>query len=222
MSVPALKMLPVSQYVGVNRDDPIRFYQLPFIGRLYRRRVELCLGELDGGDRVLEVGFGSGVAFFNLSERYSEIHGVDLTADVERVGSFFDGFGLKTSLRNGSVLELPYPDRFFDSVLLISILEHLNPADLLRAFIEIARVVNLGGQVVYGVPKERPLMVLLFKLLGHDIRREHFSTEKDVSRVARQVLKEECILQMRPLLGIFGGVYEVGHFRNSAGSSIID
>src|SRR3990170_7181893 len=215
MSVPALKMLPVSQYVGVNRDDPIRFYHLPIIGGLYRRRVELCLGELDGGERVLEIGFGSGVAFFNLSERYTEIHGVDLTADVDQVGEFFLRHGIRTFLRNGSILALPYPDGLFDSVLLISILEHLMPADQLQAFREIARVVRPGGQVVYGVPSERRLMVLLFRLLGHDIRKEHFSTEKDVARAARQFLKEERILTMTGPLGFLGGIYEVGHFKNT-------
>ena len=70
-----LKLLPLDQYAGVNRDDPIRFYSLPVIGRMYRRRVEMCLGECTGGQRVLEVGFGSGVSFLNLHERYREIHG---------------------------------------------------------------------------------------------------------------------------------------------------
>ena len=49
MSRMSLKLLPVSSYVGVNRDDPIRFYAVPGLGRLYRRRVEMCLDELTGG-----------------------------------------------------------------------------------------------------------------------------------------------------------------------------
>jgi len=46
-----LKLLPPSEYVGVNRDDPIRFYGVPGLGWLYRRRVEMCLEELTGGKK---------------------------------------------------------------------------------------------------------------------------------------------------------------------------
>ncbi|TLM98166.1 class I SAM-dependent methyltransferase, partial [bacterium] len=150
MQLPRLKLLPVSEYVGVNRDDPIRLYSLPIIGRLYQQRVEYCLAELAGGERVLEIGFGSGVAFFNLHEKYQEIFGLDLTAASEQIGHFFKERGIETHLMNGSVQEMPYPDNYFDSVFLVSILEHLKPADQKEAFSEIARVLKPGGQVVYG------------------------------------------------------------------------
>ena len=183
--VEPLKLFPLSQYVGVNRADPIRFYYWPVLGRLYRRRVELCLAECGGGDRVLEVGFGSGVTFPTLAGRYREIHGLDFTADVAAVAAMFAGRGIRTDLRNGSVLAMPYPDGHFDTVLLISILEHLRPAEQPAAFAEIARVLRPGGRVVYGVPVERPLMVWAFRGLGYDIRQHHFSTHDDVSTAAR-------------------------------------
>ena len=67
-----LKLMPLEKYGGVNRDDPLRFYFHPLFGPAYRRRVELCLEELEGGERVLEVGFGSGLSFLNLRELYRE------------------------------------------------------------------------------------------------------------------------------------------------------
>ena len=33
------------------KTDPLRFYYWPVLGRLYRRRVELCLARLSGGER---------------------------------------------------------------------------------------------------------------------------------------------------------------------------
>lgn len=206
---PKLQMLPINQYAGVNRDDPIRFYHWPIIGALYRRRVEICLAECRGGDRVLEVGFGSGVTFLNLRTLYTEIHGLDLTAAVAEVSAVFAARQIQTDLRNGSALDMPYTDGFFDTVLLISILEHLKPAELPLAFQEIRRVLKPGGQMVYGVPVERPLMVLVFKLLGADIRAQHFSTERQIAQAARAVLKP---LRLAPLKSAFGPVYEVGHF----------
>jgi len=208
----SLKLLRRDEYVGVNNLDPIRFYHWPILGAMYRRRVELCLGECRGGERILEIGFGTGLTFMNLHETYREIHGLDLTADVCAVQAAFAARHVQTELRRGNVLEMPYEGNFFDTVLLISILEHLKPQEQFKAFAEIERVLKPGGQVIYGVPIERPLMVFMFRMLGCDIRKEHFSTELDVSFAAQERLQKVRVLQMRSRPPIFGPVYEVGHF----------
>jgi ubiquinone/menaquinone biosynthesis C-methylase UbiE len=214
-SISPLKLMPASFYRGVNSDDPIRFYYYPIFGRMYRLRVELCLNECNGGEKVLEIGFGTGLAFLNLAEKYKEIHGVDLTTDINKVGLAFQQIGLTTYLKNGDILDLPYQDNTFDTVLLISILEHLQPGDQKRAFSEISRVLKQNGQVIYGVPVERPFMVAMFKLLGYDIRKAHFSTEKNVSDAAHKTMKKEKIIQMRSTPPWFGVVYEIGHFKRN-------
>jgi SAM-dependent methyltransferase len=214
-----LKLLPRDQYLGVNGDDPIRFYYWPVFGRMYRRRVEICLDQLSGGQRVLEIGFGTGLTFLNLHEKYREIHGLDLTADNRVIQDRFAARGITTDLRQGNVLQMPYPDGYFDSVLLISILEHLQPAEQPLAFMEIRRVLKPGGQVVYGVPIERPLMVWMFRLLGYDIRLHHFSTEAQVRAAAGALLKEAGVLKMPSIPRGLGYVYEVGHFVKSQGAS---
>ena len=210
-ALPVLRKLPIWKHKGVSRDDPIRFYRWPILGTMYRRRVELCMAELWGGERILEVGFGSGITFLNLHTRYREIHGLDLTAAVEAVKTAFASVQIEVHLQNGDVLDMPYANGFFDAVLLVSILEHLRPEQLRPAFREIRRVLKPGGQAVYGVPVERPLMALAFRLLGYDIRRYHFSTEKDVSAAAGSVLEMVRLVQMQGILPMFGRVYEVGH-----------
>ncbi len=207
-----LKMLPLHEYVGVNRNDPIRYYQVPVIGAMYRRRVEMCLDECSGGKRILEVGYGSGVAFLNLAAQYQEIYGIDLTADHQAVSDLFKSKGIETNLQQGDLLDLPYPDQHFDTVMLVSILEHLQPAQQHPAFQEIHRVLKPGGQVVYGVPVERPFMVMMFRLLGHDIRKEHFSTEEDVWNAASSLFQPVRKQTLKGLGGLLGPVYEVGHF----------
>ena len=215
-NLPQLMLLPYREYAGVDRNDPLRFYYWPIIGRLYRRRVELCLGECTGGKRILEVGFGSGVTLPNLNEKYDEIHGLDLNASVKDVAAVFERRQIHPHLRNGSVLSMPYEDDFFDTVLLISILEHLKPSEQSAAFGEIRRVLKPGGQVVYGAPIERAIMVLMFRLLGFNIREHHFSTEKDICAAAERYLDKVRVVQMRSPArgpwGLIGPVYEVGHF----------
>ena len=213
--LPRLLLLPRADYVAGDRDDPLRFYFAPLVGRFYRRRLELCLAECRGGERVLEVGFGSGVSLRNLAALYREVHGLDLHPRRDEVAAVFSRHGLAPRLLTGDVRALPYPDAFFDTVLAVSILEHLRPADLRLACAEIARVLKPGGQAIYGVPVERDLMVWAFAALGCDIRRHHFSTERDVERAADAVLDEVRMVAMRaPVVGgLLGAIYEVGHFR---------
>ena len=211
-SAPPLKMLPRGQYRGVNDDDPLRYYYWPVVGGLYRRRVELCVGECRGGQSVLEVGFGSGIAFLNLSDKYKEIHGLDLTASIAEVQAVFDKAGLHTFLRNGDVMKMPYEANSFDTVLLISILEHLQSHELELTFSEIHRVLKPGGQMVYGTPVERPFMVTMFRLLGYDIRQAHFSTEQQIAAAAERTFRKERLIEMKSTPPIFGTVYNIGNF----------
>lgn len=210
--ISSLKLLPYKKYRGVRREYSVIFYYLPVFGQMYRRRVELCLAECEGGDSILEVGFGSGLTFLNLNGMYKKIYGLDLSCDVAEVAQVFAPLGIHPDLRNGNVLEMPYQDNQFDTVLSISILEHLKPEELDRALREIKRVLKPGGQVVYGVPVERPFMVTMFALLGYNIRKYHFSTEKDVSIAAAKHFEQVRIVPMKSKPALFENVYEIGHF----------
>jgi len=211
--IPELKLMPKTEYAGVNELDPIKYYYYPVFGKMYRQRVELCLSQCKGGDRILEIGFGTGLTFLNLASLYKEIHGLDLTVEIGKVEDLFNKHGVKTKLKNGSVLSMPYRENSFDTVLLISILEHLKPAELTQAFSEIHRVLKPGGQVIYGVPVEREFMVFMFRLLGHNIRDEHFSTEEDVYQAAKIAFKEVKRIRMHGTPAFMGEVYQVGHFQ---------
>ena len=208
-----LKLLPRGSYPATSATgDPLKLYYAPVFGRMYRRRVELCLAQLTGGERILEVGYGSGVTFLNLAESYKEIHGIDLGAQTNELIETYKPHGIHPTLQNASVLEIPYPDAHFDAVLLISILEHLKPEQQLSACREIHRVLKPRGQLVYGVPIERPFMVFMFRLLGYNIREPHFSTEQDVSKAATEVFSPGKVTKMTSTPAIFGAVYEVGSF----------
>lgn len=211
--IAALKLLDRDLYTAADEYDPLRFYFWPILGRMYRKRVELCLHMCEPGQRVLDVGFGAGATFLNLNEKYKEICGIDLTADIAGVGKVFQDINIPVNLRNGNLLNMEYPDEFFDTVLLISILEHLKPNEQATAFSEIKRVLKPGGQVVYGVPIERGLSNFVFWLLRANIREHHFSTQIDVADAAKTAFKSGSIIQMKSVLPILGPVYEIGYFR---------
>lgn len=215
-----LKLLRKDQYPRPAKDDPLPFYFWPVLGKLYRERVELCLNALPLGGRVLEVGFGSGLLFPNLHDMFNEINGIDLKADAAETQETFNRLGIKTIIKRGDILNLPYEEHFFDAVLCISILEHLQPGSLPQALSEIKRVLKPTGSLVYGVPVDRPLMSLMFRFLGYDIRKHHFSTEKDVAQTAGAFLKNVSTQRLAPFGGCLGVLYEVGVYAKNTGPEL--
>jgi len=207
-----LNLFPRSVYKHSGDSDPLKFYYFPILAHYYRKRVEMCLAECTGGQAILEIGFGAGLAFLNLSTLYQKIYGIELSAPISEITQQFTILGLNTTLFFGNAFNLPFPDSIFDTVLLISILEHIQPNKLNKAFSEIYRVLKPKGQVVYGVPVERQLMVFLFRLLGYNIRDYHFSTQKDVATAATLVFGEGLIKYLNGISPFFGAIYQIGNF----------
>ena len=181
-----LEMLTPRDYCRTSDSDPIRFYQVPLLGRLYRNRVARCVSMLPTARSVLEIGYGSGVSFLNLAANFEQIHGVDLHDHADSVARSFAGAGLDLNLRQGSILDLPYPDASVDAALAISIHEHLPPDQQRRAFAEVHRVLRPGGCYVVGVPALNAMMVAAFHLMGLRIREHHLSSERQVLHAMRQ------------------------------------
>lgn len=181
-----LQMLAAGEYSWTGEADPIRYYRLPLIGRLFQRRVARCIALLPRGKRVLELGYGSGVSFLNLAERYEEIHGIDLHDRASEVERSFSGSGLTLRLRQGSIAELPYEDESFDAALAISIHEELPLRQQEAAFAEVHRVLRPGGCYVVGVPGVNVLMNAALYMLGCNIGKYHVTTEADVIATMRR------------------------------------
>lgn len=161
---------------------------------------------------MLEVGYGSGVTFFNLNDLYDEIYGLDLNVPAEELTAWFKSRGVNVRLSQGNVVKIPYEDGYFDTVILISILEHLYPEVLPQAMSEILRVLKQGGEMIYGVPIDRPFMSAAFRLLGYNIRKHHFSSEKDVRLEADKLFKQIKSFQMASQFSLLGPLYEVASY----------
>jgi ubiquinone/menaquinone biosynthesis C-methylase UbiE len=108
-----------------------------------------CLDQLHlDGKRVLEIGLGEGADSEQIVRRGAHWSGVDLTNEsVERVRTRLGLRGLAfDDLKQGSALDLPWPDATFDMVLSHGVLHHV--PDVLQAQKEIHRVLKPGGELV--------------------------------------------------------------------------
>ncbi len=192
-----LQMLAASQYAWTSEADPVRYYRLPLIGKLFQKRVARCIALLPPGRSVLEVGYGSGVSFLNLAEKFEEIHGIDLHDRGERVAQSFADRPLRLFLRRGDITRLPYDDESFDAALAVSIHEEIAPHQQQAAFSEIRRVLRPGGCYVVGVPGVNVLMNSALSLLGCDTAKYHVTTDAQVLSVMSSYFEVDAV-QYRP------------------------
>jgi SAM-dependent methyltransferase len=106
--------------------------------------------ELQPGERVLEVGCGTGVLDRWLARRTAganQIVGVDINRYLLREGQALvrkEGLEGQVELRQGNARDVPFPDGAFDVVISSTVMEELD-ADRMMA--ELVRVTRPGGRV---------------------------------------------------------------------------
>ena len=165
------------------RTDPIQYYRRPFVGYLFRERINMGLRMLGERrfEKALEVGYGAGAVLLTLAPNVRELHGIDLDAEPGPVMKMLDTKGFSADLRKGSVYELPYEAETFDLVVCYSVFEHLHEYE--RALEEVRRVLKPGGLFLLGMPAVNRTMSRLFDLIGYrNIDGDHVTTPASVAK----------------------------------------
>lgn len=132
-------------------------------GRFERGIREKGLKSLDihEGERVLEIGFGTGCTLVEIAKSVGEsgkAHGIDLTPEMvalakerltkERVAD-------RVQLHQGDARHMPYEDRMLDAVYLALTLELFDTPDIPRVLKEIKRTLKPDGRLgVVSLSKE--------------------------------------------------------------------
>ena len=103
--------------------------------------LPLAAGELDGFERVLDLGCGDGQISRILAAAGSRVVGVDPTWNQIRVAHERGG---GAAYARSEAAALPFPDGSFDAVVACLVFEHIDDVD--GAIAEVARVVRPGGR----------------------------------------------------------------------------
>lgn len=123
--------------------DRVAPYYDRWIGRFMSGRLDRMVDLLSCSpdDVVLDLGGGTGLFARRLLGRCGEIHLLDESSQmVEQVRHG------KIKTRVGSGTEAPYPDRFFDAVVLSDVFHHIREQDLLLD--EVFRLLKPEGRLL--------------------------------------------------------------------------
>jgi SAM-dependent methyltransferase len=187
--------------------DPLPYYYHPWVGWLYRHRLQMGLDLLPaGGRRVLEIGVGSGVLVPTLTARYAEYTGTDLVLAQGLEAHVAPGcratFRQADLLRDGDL-----PADHFDAIVCFSVLEHIRDAD--GAARGLARALEPGGTLVTGYPMVSRLMTRAFEVIGYrGIDDHHVSPPAAIAAALGRVLTPVRRAAFPPMAPVSAAVYQ--------------
>ena len=124
--------------------------QTPAFAALRERILELA--ELAPGDRVLDIGAGTGLLALGAAERARSVVAIDVSAAMcERLAARARAGGRSNvEVRAGDAAQLPVADQSFEVVLSNYCFHHLPDPAKRSALAEVARVLVPGGRFVFG------------------------------------------------------------------------
>jgi SAM-dependent methyltransferase len=140
------------QYEEVWRQKAARGDVPTAYRRGVNKRVDRALQLLSSGERLLDIGCGTGVLPARARDRFRDVHGVDVAEAPVRIAR---RQGVVASIVNLNDQGLPYEDSYFDAVTILGVLHLLY--DMRSALREIHRVLRPNGELIVAVPNMRAL-----------------------------------------------------------------
>ena len=128
-------------------DDPLPYYHKPFIGKIYRARIEQALSLLTPPyESILEIGYGSGLLLPSLCEMGTSVSGIDLQTNPDQLKDPLEKLGINCTLIQGDISDQHFAEGSFDLIVAISIFEHI--ADLRPRVERIHKLLAPSGHIL--------------------------------------------------------------------------
>jgi len=197
-----IRLLPLPDLVRTGPVDHADWNYRPLLGMLQRRRFQLATALLPRPrmQRLLEVGYGSGVFLPELATHCEELHGIDTHASAAQVLGKLRPHGVAPCLAQGSAEALPYDDGFFDCIVAVSALEFIPNID--RAARELARVLKPSGRLVLVTPGHSPLLDWGLRIAtGASAQNDYAHRRERLLPAMAAHFSVEARRQLPPLLG---------------------
>ena len=197
--------IPAKDHVApTSADDPALYYYTRGLRYPYLKRLSMALQLLEGHHfgRLLEIGYGCGIFFPELSRRCGELVGIDLHRRASSVRQMMQREGLEAALGVADVLHLPFEEHAFDGIVCLSVLEFVE--DTAAALDEILRVLKPGGLAVLGAPILNRITGLAYeRVIGHLRHQEqHKAGHRQILETAKARFQEVRIEHFPSFLSI--------------------
>lgn len=146
----------------------------------WNRRISMLLGGLKPGQKVLEIGCGTGLLTTEAVKTRARIFALDVSCELLGLAKKKKG-ARKAAFCCASAYELGFKEKSFDAIIGMSVLHHL---DIERAFKEFSRVLKDGGRLTFSEPN----MLNPHIFAERTFFRKHFHNSPDETAFVRFLL----------------------------------
>jgi len=162
------------------------YKDLQYFNSQQKRYLEI-LKEVQGAKKILDIGCSPGHLTSAMSLMGSEVYGIDLQEQP-----WHEKTDAQISLMNVEKNTLPFPDSFFDAVVMTEIMEHF-VTDPRRVLKEVLRVLKPEGRLILTTPNVANIGRTLKLVLGQNIywSLDHFYEEDKSNAHVREYTKDE-------------------------------
>ncbi|MDP3766291.1 MAG: methyltransferase domain-containing protein [Nanoarchaeota archaeon] len=140
-------------------------------------RVRACYVRkfIDAKKKILDIGCGEGIFYYELTKRGYSIVGIEYSKDaIDNMARKLKGVGVYPKVINADAQKLPIKSNSFDQIICLDVIEHLKDAN--ASIKEMSRVLKKNGALILSVPNElyltKPILPINFKdhlrAIGHE------------------------------------------------------
>ena len=195
-----LKRTSNIDYFQWNYQFPIKYIQR------FRFRAILNLLGSNIYNKILEVGMGSGIFLPELARHCQTLYACDNHNHIDAVDKLCKSYSIKAQLKRCSNQNSDYPEKFFDVIVAVSVLEFVE--DLEEALNEIKRILKPQGMFLTICPQKSTLLDFILGLYTRKKPEKEFIQSRN--RLSKQLevrfnVEEKKIYP--PLLGRLFPVY---------------
>ena len=179
------------------------------------KELRVCVVGLSGvkaGDRVLDVGCGTGDQVFHYERKGAIATGVDLNPNmIELAERNRKRKGLNSTFRIAGATELPFPDGYFDCASISVALHEMEREERNKAVSEMIRVVKKDGVLIFvdfKVPLPKNFTAYLITVVEFFAGRDNYKCFRDYLAQGglRQLLKENRLAPQEEALLLSGNL----------------
>lgn len=129
--------------------------------------------------KLLDIGIGHGWIEEIISKKDIKIYGIDISEEtIKNLNRNFEGEYIVQS-----VYEMTFPKSYFDTILILEVLEHIPPSRVLIVLRDIKKLLKKNGTLIVSVPVNERLELMRENPNGHvrDYSKELIKAELEIS-----------------------------------------
>jgi ubiquinone/menaquinone biosynthesis C-methylase UbiE len=198
--MPSLKLLPEHDLLVTGPVDHADWNYRPLLAPIARRRFRLILDLMPPRkvQRLLEVGYGSGIFMPELALRCEELYGIDVHDRFEAVRERLQTSGVIANLSRQDAASTDFPSEFFDAIVAVSAIEFIERIE--DAARELARILTPGGRLLMVMPNSSPVLDAALRVTtGESANRDYGDRRKHVLPALERYFKIVRIKRFGPV-----------------------